>query len=275
MRTPSSCSTSPRGRPIWSWKLARPNSSAMTAVGLLHLLGDLAHGLVEPQPGLDADDHQVQGVGQAEEDGLLAASADEPDDEVGQVEQTAGRRRRRSAGFAGQTPMTARSMAAAQEEPDKQAGELQAQEDAAGRFAAEAGVGELDFELARRSTSLLGAAAWPGRGWPFPAPGSWCRAFASAARIPCARPRGVLRARRAVPGSGVCRRPPSPAPTRPARRTAPKMAKGTRSSEAERSRRRRSRLASHLDVDDFADHQRPEHLHDDRRRRASSCPSDR
>ena len=53
------------------------------AVGLLHLLADLAHGLVEAEAGLDADDHQVEHVGQAEEDLLLAVLADEPEDDSG------------------------------------------------------------------------------------------------------------------------------------------------------------------------------------------------
>ena len=45
----------------------------MTAIGLLHLFADLAHGLVEAEAGFDADDHQVERIGQAEEDVVLTA----------------------------------------------------------------------------------------------------------------------------------------------------------------------------------------------------------
>jgi len=62
------------------------------AIGLAHLFGHLAHRLVEAQAGLDADHHQVQGVGQGQEDGLFPAAAHETDNEVGQVEQQSTQR---------------------------------------------------------------------------------------------------------------------------------------------------------------------------------------
>ena len=46
----------------------------MTTIGLLHLVADFAHGLVEAEAGFDADDHQVEGVGEAEEDVVLTAA---------------------------------------------------------------------------------------------------------------------------------------------------------------------------------------------------------
>ena len=70
------------------------------AVGPLHFVGHLAHRLVEAQARLDADHHQVQGVGQGQEDGLFAAAAEEADDQVGQVEeQTRPGRSTRPASF--------------------------------------------------------------------------------------------------------------------------------------------------------------------------------
>ena len=48
------------------------------------LAGDPAHGRVEPQAGLDADDHQVERVGKAQEDRLAAPFLAVADDEVGQ-----------------------------------------------------------------------------------------------------------------------------------------------------------------------------------------------
>jgi hypothetical protein len=42
------------------------------AVGLLHFLGHLPHRLIEAESRFDADDHQVERVGQAEEDRFLA-----------------------------------------------------------------------------------------------------------------------------------------------------------------------------------------------------------
>ena len=68
-------------------------------MGSLHLVADLPHGVVESESRLDADDQQVQGVGQGEEDGLFAAAAEEADDRVGEVEedhrQHGGRQQRR------------------------------------------------------------------------------------------------------------------------------------------------------------------------------------
>ena len=59
------------------------------AVRFLHFLGDAAHGLVQAETGLDADDHQVERIGKAEKDGFLAFSADEPNDDVREIEHEA------------------------------------------------------------------------------------------------------------------------------------------------------------------------------------------
>ena len=100
VRAPSSCRTSARGRPICNWKFDRANLFGQDAVGLLHFLDHLAHRLIEAQARLDADDHQVQGVGQGEKDRLLAPAAEDADDQVGQVEQQATHgRSTRSASF--------------------------------------------------------------------------------------------------------------------------------------------------------------------------------
>ena len=56
-------------------------------VGPFHLVADLAHGLIEPQAGLHAHHHEVQGVGQGEKDRLAAALSHKADDGVGQVEE--------------------------------------------------------------------------------------------------------------------------------------------------------------------------------------------
>ena len=64
------------------------------AIGVFHFFGDFAHGLIQSQAGFHANDHQIQGVGQGEKNGLFAIFSHEPDDEIGQIEQQAGQAHR-------------------------------------------------------------------------------------------------------------------------------------------------------------------------------------
>ena len=75
------------------------------------------------------------------------ALLEEPEDDVGQIERDAGDADGVHAGF-GRPAFGEQQRAAADEEADDQADQLQAEEDAGGRFAAEAGVVELEPELA-------------------------------------------------------------------------------------------------------------------------------
>jgi len=58
--------------------------------GFLHLFGNLPHRLIQGEAGFDANHHQVECVGQTEEDIILALFRDEPQHKRGQVEAEAG-----------------------------------------------------------------------------------------------------------------------------------------------------------------------------------------
>ena len=80
VRTPRSCSTSRRGRPICSWKFASENSSQIILAWLVHFVAHLPHGRIQTQAAFHAHHQQVQGVGQRQEDLFLPLRAQIPQD---------------------------------------------------------------------------------------------------------------------------------------------------------------------------------------------------
>ena len=62
---------SARDRPTRVSMWAMPNSRLIAGWAMRQLLADALHGGVDGQAGLDADDHQVERVGQAVREGLL------------------------------------------------------------------------------------------------------------------------------------------------------------------------------------------------------------
>ncbi len=122
-------------------------------IRLVHFVGHAAHGLVQAQAGFHAHDHQVQGVGQSQEDLFFAAFGEPPQNDLGQVEHAAGHEdalqevllpeQRRAVQMGHQ-----HHDAAAEKQADDQHGEFQAQEQRRCGFAAKPGLRHLGFQLA-------------------------------------------------------------------------------------------------------------------------------
>ena len=80
VRIPRSRSTSLRGRPICDLKVGDRELLAEDRARAGQLGGHPPHRQVEPEAGLDADNHQVERIGQAEKDRLHPLLPDLVDD---------------------------------------------------------------------------------------------------------------------------------------------------------------------------------------------------
>ena len=204
------------GRPIWTWKLAMASSSQSSGQAAASSPATRRIGGVEAEAGLDADDHQVQRVGQAEEDRLLRLLLDRAQDN-----RRAGRTRSPPASDdhaerpSGLNPIGVRPAGPPPPEPTSSTrANLITRIDLHGLLAAEAGVEQGQAELAEL---LLLAAARPCRGGAACSASAWMRSCLrrSGPRRPFRSRRGArsIRSRRSSACDGpVGERDRSPRP---------------------------------------------------------------